>query len=104
MLASNEELSADFLEWGGKDVPVIRCKHSGNVYALIRRDKSNRSACEVIHRYIHTFGLPHRMITDWGRTFRSNFEEYLKGYVIEHRYTSAYRASLNGLNKQWVVQ
>ena len=102
LLAPNEELNIDFLVFNQKSILVIVDCHSGYVYGEITKDQTTESVWKVIHGYMNMFGLPHKIISDGGPSFRENFKSLLKGYNVVHHLTSAFKASSNGLAERGV--
>ena len=95
-LAPNESISTDFFEFNGKDFMIIVDRVSGFIFSRMTKNKTQQEAINVLHEYIHLFGIPHTVKSDGGPAFQSLFSEFLRGMHIEHRYSSSYHPSSNG--------
>ena len=97
LLAPGEQVSADFMDFSGRDYLVIKDKTTGFLEVIRTKDKSTESATKGIHTYIYTFGIPHSVKTDKGPAFRGGFISWLRGLGINQILTSAYHTKSNGL-------
>ena len=101
-MAPGEQLSTDFFEHQGKDYILIVDRVSGHLFARITRNKTQAEAIKAFQEYFSLFGLAHRVRSDGGPGYQSQFVEYLKGLHIDHAYTSSYHASSNGMAERGV--
>ncbi|KYN07094.1 Uncharacterized protein K02A2.6 [Cyphomyrmex costatus] len=65
----------------------------------------NMSAHETIDKcreIFASFGLPQTVVTDNGRTFTAEFQNFLKNNGINHKGTAPYHPAMNGLAERFV--
>ena len=96
LLAPAEEVGMDYFSLGKKVYLVIKDRHSGFLHVQETRNMDSNTSFEVLHKFMHMYGYPHRVKTDGGGSFRASFTSLLKGFGIEHVLTSAYRSKSNG--------
>ena len=92
-----EELSVDFCDVFSKSVLVVCDRVTSHIYAEVTKDKSFESAKGVMMTYFHTYGLPYKISSDGGPSFRNKWMAWLDKMSITSHITSAYRSESKGL-------
>ena len=80
-----------------KNILDLKDKATGWLSAKITKDQTTESVAKVLIDHFNLFGRVHKVVTDGGPPFRDSFTEFLRGYDVLNRHTSAYRHSSNGL-------
>ena len=104
MLAPGEQLSMDYASYGSSKYLVIKDRASGFLAVENTKDQTTSEALKGTHKWCFTYGLPHSIRSDDGPAFRQGFTDYLTGLGIEHKNSSAYNPSSNGLAERGVRQ
>ena len=97
-LSPGEILHLDYLEHDGKHIFILCDQYSGWSKYYLMGDMTSQSAIKSLKDYFHNFGLPHKIVSDSGPSFRAGvFKEFLQSHHILHHLTSSYRSQSAGL-------
>ena len=102
-LSPGQILHLDYLEYEGKHIFILKDQYSGWSKFYLTSDMTSQSAIKSLKDYFNNFGLPHKIVSDSGPSFRSGvFKEFLQSHHILHHFTSSYRSSSAGLVERGV--
>ena len=96
-LAPGQVIHLDYLEYDSKHIFILKDQYSSWSKYYITQDMSSQSAIRCLKDYFNVFGLPTKVVSDGGPSFRSGvFREFLESHHIIHHQTSSYRSSSAG--------
>ena len=102
-LAPGQVIHLDYLEYDSKHIFILKDQYSSWSKYYLTSDMSSQSAIRCLKDYFNIFGLPTKIVSDGGLSFRSGvFREFLESYHIIHHQTSAYWSSSAGLVERGV--
>ena len=101
-----EELAKDFCDIFGKNVLVVCDRVTSHIYAEVTKDKSFESAKGVMLTYFHTYGLPYKISSDGGPSFRSQWLAWLDKMSINppHNLCISQSAERFGRKSYWKIE
>ena len=90
-------LSTDLFYTGGRHYLVVVDRFSGFLWIARLKQLDTRAVLHVIRELVNVFGFPRLIFSDNGPQFRQEFSSFCSDHAIEHRTSSPFNPSSNGL-------
>jgi hypothetical protein len=93
-----EVVATDPFEFGGKDFLLVTDVLSGYPFVVKMGDKTTKTILRALEELFLTYGFPREIVSDHGRQFLREFEEWCEEKFISHRdrKSSPYNHEANG--------